>query len=87
MHIHRLVLDIDTRRLGRGGVSRDSYGLASSLCSEGHELLEHELAGGAGELVDISGGEAFGWDRVENWTSLVSIQFRKENEMELCAYS
>lgn len=46
--------------------SRDGNGPALGLCSEGQELGEHELARGAGEFVDIGGGEALGGNRIQN---------------------
>lgn len=41
--------------------------MALGLRGEGDELLEHHVAGGAGEVVDVGGGQALGGDGVEDW--------------------
>jgi hypothetical protein len=47
-------------------VSRDGERSALGLFGQGDKLLEHQLAGGAGELVDIGGGQTLGGDGVED---------------------
>lgn len=60
------------RRILDGG--RDGSGPALGLCSQCQELGEHELARGAGEFVDIGGGEALGGDRIQNCKTAVCQQ-------------
>jgi hypothetical protein len=40
--------------------------LPAGLFREADEFLEHELAGGLGEFVDVGGGEVFGFDGGQN---------------------
>jgi hypothetical protein len=55
------------------------HGLGGRVSGEFFEHMQHLLAGVEGELVDVCGGEAFGWDWWEDWVrvSNSSAQLRR----------